>query len=476
MFTKKTFHNLPKAKQDRITSVALEEFGSKGYQGASINAMVERLSIAKGSIFQYFGDKKGLFLFVFEQSMEMVKNHLRNVRDQSIDDPLELRLRKTLLSGIDFIRQHPLLYRLYLRISVESRLPFREEILLSLRQNSLTFLGELLDDARGKGELRKEIPTGRAAFMLDAIMDRFLQAHVTPHLDAGLGIHQAEADRVSAWVDSLVDILCRGISLSVPAAEKSKSSYLLIVAAVQAELNPLLSRMELSKTNKLWGRAVTSGTVAGIPVRLLETGPGLINAVQSITALVENQRPAAVIMTGCGGAFASSGLEIGDIALASDEIDAHSGVESGNGRPLAPLPFALLDNPGDCINNIYRMEKPILDGAWRILTRCHDGKSGVRVHMGRFLTVSTITATPETADRYCSQYAPCMEQMEGAGGVHVSLLYGIPFLEIRGVSNKVGNRDHTVWNIPLAAERACGAVYEVIRGMGAELLNLKVKR
>lgn len=50
--------------------------------------MVNSLQIAKGSIFQYFGDKSGLFMYVFGVAMERVKNYLRDVRDSSADTVL----------------------------------------------------------------------------------------------------------------------------------------------------------------------------------------------------------------------------------------------------------------------------------------------------------------------------------------------------------------------------------------------------
>jgi len=70
MTTRQTFLNLPENKRDRITAVAVNEFATQGYAGASINRMIGRLKIAKGSIFQYFGDKRGLFMYVFDVAME----------------------------------------------------------------------------------------------------------------------------------------------------------------------------------------------------------------------------------------------------------------------------------------------------------------------------------------------------------------------------------------------------------------------
>ena len=54
-----TFLNLPEAKQARIIEAALAEFADKGYPQASLNVIVARSGIAKGSLYQYFTDKTG---------------------------------------------------------------------------------------------------------------------------------------------------------------------------------------------------------------------------------------------------------------------------------------------------------------------------------------------------------------------------------------------------------------------------------
>ncbi len=129
----KTFQKLSDAKQERITRIAVEEFSEKGYARASINHIVSRLGIAKGSIFQYFGDKKGLFLFVLNSAMEKGRDYLRTVRDQTGNESLFTRLEASLLAGHFFLQKHPMIYRLYIRIMFEYEIPFRNEILLSLR-------------------------------------------------------------------------------------------------------------------------------------------------------------------------------------------------------------------------------------------------------------------------------------------------------------------------------------------------------
>ncbi len=212
MTARQTFLNLPETKRRRITDVAVKEFAVQGYAGASINRMVDRLQIAKGSIFQYFGDKSGLFMYVFNVAMAMVKDYLRDVRDSTADEELFARLDRTLTAGIAFVSTHPRIYTLYLRIQFDQTTPFRDEILSSLRKYSFTYLRSLLKTARDNGELRSDLDLDQAAFLLDAVMDRFLQALSMEHFDAGLGLYRLDREQAERWARELVAVIRNGIA------------------------------------------------------------------------------------------------------------------------------------------------------------------------------------------------------------------------------------------------------------------------
>jgi futalosine hydrolase len=55
--------------------------------------------------------------------------------------------------------------------------------------------------------------------------------------------------------------------------------------------------------------------------------------------------------------------------------------------------------------------------------------------------------------------------MEGAAAAHVCALYRLPFLEVRGISNLVEDRDRERWRIPLAAGAAQQAVGRLAAGL-----------
>ncbi|MFZ2632113.1 MAG: futalosine hydrolase [Desulfosalsimonadaceae bacterium] len=457
----KTFQNLSPEKQERITRIAAEEFGDKGFDGASVNAMVDRMGIAKGSIFQYFGDKKGLFLFVFNQSVEMVKGYLRTVRDQSVNENLPTRLEKTLAAGIDFIKSHPLLYRLYIKVLSESRVPFREEILLSLREHSIGYLSTLLLDAQEKGEIRTRVDPGKAAFILDAVMDRFLQSHTLIHLDGGLGIYKASSDATDIWIKDMVGMIYRGIG-ETGEKKSEPHPYILILAAVDAELADLRAKLENPSPVWVGKRNAISGKLSSRQVLLLTTGPGMINTAQALTAAVESRRPAMIIQTGCAGAFQGSGLQIGDVAVATLEIDIHTGLEPVNGSHFPDdLPFSILKKEATEYKNHYPMNETLVEEVFGILQSAA-AKGNFNVSNGPFVTVSTITTTDQRANDLFQRFGPCMEQMEGAAAAHIALMYDIPFVEIRSAGNMVGKRDKSAWNLPLAFQNACIAVETVV--------------
>jgi AcrR family transcriptional regulator len=205
------FEHLDRKKKNRIYSVALSEFATKGYRGASINSIVDKLSISKGSIFNYFTNKEGLFQFVFYQSIEKVKDNLRDLLDGTSDQDFYSRIEQALLRGVSFIKAHPRIFRIYLCVHYESGLKMRTDLIKSLRRYSIKFFTNLLETARERGEIPENTDVPKAAFVLDSVLERFLQAYGIKYLDADLGIFSANDERVREWARGVVNLLKNGI-------------------------------------------------------------------------------------------------------------------------------------------------------------------------------------------------------------------------------------------------------------------------
>jgi AcrR family transcriptional regulator len=66
------FDNLDPDKQQRLYEAAADEFSDHGFEGASLNRIIDRAGMSKGSLYYYFNDKSDLFATVVERATAML--------------------------------------------------------------------------------------------------------------------------------------------------------------------------------------------------------------------------------------------------------------------------------------------------------------------------------------------------------------------------------------------------------------------
>ena len=237
---------------------------------------------------------------------------------------------------------------------------------------------------------------------------------------------------------------------------------LLILTATEAEQTALRDGVRGPLKLILGHRPYVVGRIAGRDVALLETGIGAVNTAQALTAALESDLPDLVLQTGIGGAYTRSGLEIGDLAIASEEIYGELGVITPEGwRGAEEIGIPVVRNDRDYFNRFpvdveraERAEKVLLGAEWQ------HGRPGIK--RGSFVTVQQCSGIESIGNELAALFGAICESMEGAAAAHVCTLYRVPFLQVRGISNRVIDRDLSTWNIPLAVERSQQAVLTLI--------------
>jgi len=207
-----TFDNLDPAKRGRVLDESLREFAEHGYHQASVNRIVGRLGIAKGSLFQYFGSKEGLFRRLFSLALDEIKAPLKAIRDATDAESFPERLRRVFIAGAAFARSHPLIWRVYRRMTTQDDFPLRETLLVKVREEALTYFRELVEGGQTRGEVRPDVDPAAAAFLIESALDRALTAQDSPLLDAGFGLADADETTRHGALAALADLLCQGLA------------------------------------------------------------------------------------------------------------------------------------------------------------------------------------------------------------------------------------------------------------------------
>lgn len=166
---KTTFFNLDEEKRQRILAAALEEFSAQPYESASLNRIVAQAGIPKGSLYQYFEDKKDLYFFLIDEAAEVKLAFLRRCDLPEGSDFFE-GFAALMLAGAEFDLNYPQYSRL---LGQAFNSPLAEEITERLKGKSFDYLHDLLFTARQQGRIRSDLPLDLIVFTLNALTTEF---------------------------------------------------------------------------------------------------------------------------------------------------------------------------------------------------------------------------------------------------------------------------------------------------------------
>lgn len=172
--------------------------------------------------------------------------------------------------------------------------------------------------------------------------------------------------------------------------------------------------------------------------RVIVSGVGATSAALATWRALSAQNltpPSVIVSAGIAGAY--DGVEITRAVVSNQIIQADLGVEHE--------PFLTLQDIGLSIHPT-REQQPVFD-SWTGSAALAQQTSAI---YGNILTLNTVTGSHERAQWLQSRWNAVAEGMEGAGVAQAAALAGIPMLEVRGISNRVGPRDRAGWKIPEA--------------------------
>lgn len=212
---KETFFNLPEEKRRRILDLALEEFAANNYNDASVSRIVARAGIAKGSFYQYFEDKRDLYLYLLQLAADEKRAFLAAALPAEPDGNIYAYLRGLFAHGMRFEFSNPLLAQISYR-AVYGDAPLPDETKALLRESTARFFRPLVDKAVADGDIDPALDPALAAFLFSAVFTQlgdYLLGRIGVPAEAVAAGQTQLLDQPAYWalIDDLLMILERGL-------------------------------------------------------------------------------------------------------------------------------------------------------------------------------------------------------------------------------------------------------------------------
>jgi AcrR family transcriptional regulator len=219
---KPTFFNLPEEKRRLILDLAIEEFADRDYNSASISNIVARAGIAKGSLYQYFEDKRDLYLYLLQLAAEEKKAFLAEHPPPDLNMDVFAYIRWLMQMGTRFELSNPKLTQVAYRALFSDR-PFGDEPFTQLRQSVLSYYEHMVRLGIQQGVIDPDIDVGLAVFVFSSVFNEFgrylLDRLDVDILDLAGGKVRYQELPIDDLVVQLLNILKRGFAPQAVPAE-----------------------------------------------------------------------------------------------------------------------------------------------------------------------------------------------------------------------------------------------------------------
>ncbi len=184
--------------------------------------------------------------------------------------------------------------------------------------------------------------------------------------------------------------------------------------------------------------ALYTGESQRLKLQYHQSGIGMLAASFALTKLAIEDKPDLIIQVGIAGTFDTT-QPLGTVVVINEETIGDLGVEEdGKWKDLFDLKLEK--------SSYHPFEKRKLPNQW--LTKYN--LLGLQEVSG--ITVNEISTNQERIQKLMKKYNPTIESMEGAALHYVARETNIPFIQIRAISNYIGERDKSNWQMKLAID------------------------
>lgn len=227
-----------------------------------------------------------------------------------------------------------------------------------------------------------------------------------------------------------------------------------IIGAMELEVEALKSHMSDVVITQKAGMDFYEGLFAQVPVVVVRSGIGKVNAAICAQILADCFGVSHLINTGIAGSL-NAKLDIGDILISKDAI--HHDVDASIfGYPLGELPQLGVRE--------FIADEQLVSLA---VSSCKKVNPDIHAIVGRVVSGDQFICDQQVKEHLIKDFAGDCTEMEGASIAHTAYLNQIPFVIIRAISDKADNSaemDYPTFE-KVAAKHSAALVEDLIQNL-----------
>jgi AcrR family transcriptional regulator len=203
-----TWARLDPTRRAAVIEAAEAEFGAHGFSAGSLNVIARRAGVAKGSLFQYFADKRDLYAFIADVGSQRVRAYME-ARIVELDPtrPFFDFLTDLMDSWVAYFADHPHERSLHAAASLEVDTEARVSVRSVIHRHYLEVMRPLVRDAHTRGDLRADADTDALLSLLLLLFPHLALAPYVRGMDPVLGLDEPSPEQPALAVRRLVAVL-----------------------------------------------------------------------------------------------------------------------------------------------------------------------------------------------------------------------------------------------------------------------------
>ncbi len=208
---KKTFFNLPEEKRKRITGALMKYFATMPYDQVDIEDVARECDVAKGSMYQYFENKKDMYFYVIDEAAKIGLEVVKQVNFQQVS--LFDFLAEFFDMSWNLMIRNPDAYLLLAKASFYDDSPYKEEIKAIFDKKTKTVLHDIVVSNQKSGFIRQDIPTEIILAFLESTTWGIKRYLLELAKTMGCRITELSKDHIgkirNQWIELLKNGLCK---------------------------------------------------------------------------------------------------------------------------------------------------------------------------------------------------------------------------------------------------------------------------